>query len=256
MPFTFAHPAIVLPFGRLSKRWISLTGLVVGSMTPDFEYFIRMRVSSVYSHTLPGLFWFDIPIGLLIVFFYQTLVKDKLIDHLPVWLNSRFSVFKGKQNYSLIYFLVLCVSILIGATSHILWDAFTHPRGYFVGIIPALSGTIKLMHHQVYIYKILQHSSTIIGLIIILLTIHKLPGNCQSEADHTSYYWLKLIIVMIIILVLRLLSGLSLHAYGDWIVTSISAGLIGLLLISVTIPTPKGKYSIIIQTLPPPQPFP
>jgi hypothetical protein len=42
MPFTFAHPAIVLPLKHLPKRWYSLTGLIIGSMTPDFEYFIRM----------------------------------------------------------------------------------------------------------------------------------------------------------------------------------------------------------------------
>jgi hypothetical protein len=56
MPFTFAHPAVVLPGGYLPKQWLSLTGLVVGSRTPDFEYFFRWRVLSLYSHTLAGIF--------------------------------------------------------------------------------------------------------------------------------------------------------------------------------------------------------
>ncbi|MEB0248571.1 DUF4184 family protein, partial [Mucilaginibacter sp. 5B2] len=61
MPFTISHPAVILPLNYLPKRFISLTALVVGSLTPDFEYFIRMKVQSDYSHTLPGLFWFDLP---------------------------------------------------------------------------------------------------------------------------------------------------------------------------------------------------
>ena len=54
MPFTFSHPAIVLPLKYLPKKWFSFTGLIIGSMTPDFEYFLRMKVKSDYSHTLNG----------------------------------------------------------------------------------------------------------------------------------------------------------------------------------------------------------
>ena len=67
MPFTLAHPAIVLPLAAKKLR-MSATGLVIGSMVPDFEYFIRMRTESKYSHTLAGLFWFDLPLGLLLCF--------------------------------------------------------------------------------------------------------------------------------------------------------------------------------------------
>ena len=47
MPFTFSHPAIVLPF---SKKWFSLTALVTGSIIPDFEYFFKMKGHSDYGH--------------------------------------------------------------------------------------------------------------------------------------------------------------------------------------------------------------
>ena len=35
-------------------------------MVPDFEYFIRMNVKGIYGHTFWGLFYFDIPVALLI----------------------------------------------------------------------------------------------------------------------------------------------------------------------------------------------
>lgn len=94
MPFTFSHPAIILPLTYLPKKWFSLTGLVIGSLTPDFEYFIRMRIKSDYSHTIEGLFWFDLPLGLLIAFIFHNIVRDSLFDNLPTFLNSRISKFK------------------------------------------------------------------------------------------------------------------------------------------------------------------
>ena len=39
MPWTFAHPAAVLPFRRIVGRQLPLLGLVVGSMAPDMGYF-------------------------------------------------------------------------------------------------------------------------------------------------------------------------------------------------------------------------
>ena len=57
MPFTFSHPAIILPLKKLPKKYISMTGLIVGSIAPDFEYFLRMK--SKYSHTMSGILWYD-----------------------------------------------------------------------------------------------------------------------------------------------------------------------------------------------------
>jgi hypothetical protein len=90
MPFTFSHPALVLPLKYLPQRFYSLTGLIIGSMTPDFEYFIRMTVGSIYSHTFWGIFYFDLPVGIALCFIFHGIVRDQLIDHLPAPLRERF----------------------------------------------------------------------------------------------------------------------------------------------------------------------
>src|SRR3982751_1614052 len=94
MPFTFSHPAIVIPLQKLVGRWVSLTGLVVGSVVPDFEYFIRMRSEKGFSHSIPGVFLFDLPLGLLLCFLFHNVVRNSLFSHLPYFLNSRLSNFK------------------------------------------------------------------------------------------------------------------------------------------------------------------
>ncbi|QVE20785.1 DUF4184 family protein [Phocoenobacter atlanticus subsp. cyclopteri] len=35
----FSHPAIVLPLKNILGRHVSLIALIIGSLTPDFEYF-------------------------------------------------------------------------------------------------------------------------------------------------------------------------------------------------------------------------
>lgn len=138
MPFTFSHPAIVLPFAIFPKRFFSLTGLVIGSMIPDFEYFLRMKLQSNYSHTLKGIFWFDLPLAILVSFIFHNLVKKEFIDNLPLFFKSRFFAFKAFDwnAYFIKNWWVVCISILIGTLSHLFWDSFTHHGGYFVNEFP------------------------------------------------------------------------------------------------------------------------
>lgn len=228
MPFTFSHPAIVLPLTYLPRQWFSLTGLVIGSLTPDFEYFLRMRIKSNYSHTLDGLFWFDLPLGLLLAFLFHNIVRDSLYDNLPTFLKSRFSAFRqfDWNGYFKRNWLVVTISILIGAASHILWDSFTHDHGYFVQTIPTLQNSVDFLGRQIPILKILQHSSTLIGGSVIAFAIYKLPTNKTEKENVNLKYWLILTALTLAIIALRLLTGLELKQYGNVIVTAISAGLI------------------------------
>ncbi len=234
MPFTFSHPAAVLPFSYLPKKWVSLTALVIGSMTPDFEYFIRMKVSAKYSHGWVGMFWFDLPLALLLLWLYNTIIKDKLIDHMPAYFNKQLSAFKNSgANHTRPAIIAIVFSAVIGIASHLLWDSFTHPMGYFVKHHHILSRKVSVANHFIQTYNILQHLSTLVGFLIILYAIAKLPvGKLTSNRKGVFYYWLKITGIAATILAIRLLLGLSLKEYGDVIVTGISGMLIGLVIVS------------------------
>ncbi len=232
MPFTFSHPAIVLPLTFLPRQWFSLTGLVIGSLTPDFEYFLRMRIKSNYSHTIDGLFWFDLPLGLLLAFIFHNIVRDRLFDNLPTILKSRFSTFKhfDWNGYVKRNWFEVIISILVGAASHIFWDSFTHDHGYFAQAIPALQNSVDFFGGRVPILKILQHSSTFLGGLVIAFAIYKLPANKTEKENIDLKYWAIFLGLTFTIIAVRLLCGLELKQYGNVIVTGISAGLISLTL--------------------------
>jgi len=233
MPFTFSHPAIVLPLACLPKRWFSLTGLVIGSLTPDFEYFLRMEIRSDFSHSVSGLFWFDVPLGLLLAFLFHNVVRDSLFNNLPGFLRMRFATFLEfnwnkyfKQNG-----LVVLISLIIGAASHIFWDGFTHSYGYFAEIIPALTGKVMLLGKQVPIFKILQHSSTLVGGGIIAGVVWRLPRTAVENPEIAPFkYWLLVSGILLAVIALKLFTGLEAVQIGNVVVTVIAAALLSLIL--------------------------
>ena len=232
MPFTFSHPAIVLPLTFLPKKWFSLTGLVIGSITPDFEYFLRMRLKSNYSHTIDGLFWFDLPLGIVLAFIFHNMVKNSLFDNVPEILKSRFFVFKqfDWNKYFKKNGLVVLISILIGAASHIFWDSFTHDSGYFVKTIPFFQESMQMPFGKIPVLKILQHSSTLIGGFLIAFALYKLPKTKTEIGKINLKYLIIASGLTLTIISIRVLAGLDLKQYGNLIVTAISSGLISLLI--------------------------
>src|SRR5688572_21878124 len=126
MPFTPAHPAVVLPLIR--KKWVSATGLIIGSVAPDFEYFFKLSVDSQHSHTLPGLLYFDLPVTLVLSVVFHQVVKQNLIRNSPAFLQRRFqdTLKVDFTRFLASRWLIFTVSAIIGSASHIFWDGFTH----------------------------------------------------------------------------------------------------------------------------------
>jgi Domain of unknown function (DUF4184) len=237
MPFTFAHPAIVLPLTYLPRKYYSTTGLVVGSMAPDFEYFIRMKILSIYSHTFEGLFIFDLPIAILISFLFHNAIKNALFDNLPNYLSSRLNHFKAFHwnHYIQKHWIIVIISILIGSISHLFWDGFTHEHGFWVKQFPFLLNTTPILNWNIVNYKLLQHSSTIIGGIVIIGAIIPLrPTTTISKINWN--YWITIFIISAMILSLRILIGsLKIAQIGNIIVTIIAALFIALILTPIVL---------------------
>ena len=93
MPFTFCNPAIILPLAKINRNRISATGLILGSMSPDFEYFIKMRMEKIHGHSFWGLFYFDLPLTLLLCFVFHLFVRDSLIEHLPQPIRRNYRLY-------------------------------------------------------------------------------------------------------------------------------------------------------------------
>lgn len=231
MPFTFSHPAAVLPLTCLPRRWFSLTGLVVGSLTPDFEYFLRMRVYSTFSHSWTGVFYFDLPLAIILASIFHLVVRDQLIDSLPNSVQGRLIIFKRFKwkSYLKKNMLIVLVSCIVGVMTHILWDSFTHQHGHFVQIISSIQQPIFIFGRLIPVHKVLQHTSSLIGVLLILYTTWKLPVCSTDNKGINWSYWLLAIMIAFVVFALRTLTDDNI-ALGNIVVSAITGGLLGLIL--------------------------
>jgi hypothetical protein len=49
-------------------------------VVPDFEFFLRISSARVIAHTVPGIFLFCLPLGLLMYFFFHSTIKKPLLS--------------------------------------------------------------------------------------------------------------------------------------------------------------------------------
>lgn len=232
MPFTFSHPAAILPAILLPKRYYSFTGLIAGSVVPDFEYFLRVSVYSDYSHTFSGILWFNMPLAFIIAWLYHEVVRNPLIGSLPKFFRMRlqaFATFDWKA-YVRMNWLTVLVSIAFGAATHLLWDSFTHQEGYFARNIPALTNNYDILGYSTAGFHLAQHMSTLFGAAILLLYIYKLPLTQDSLVSNYTGYWWGVVFITVSFIVLKISIGIEAHLINTIIVAGMSGAMLALVI--------------------------
>lgn len=168
MPFTFAHPAAAVPLRKALGRFGSLSALIIGSMVPDLPYFLRWYVYGLSSHNFGGLFYFCLPAGVLIYILFHGFLRRPLTQLLPASVAEHLRVAYPMRTPV----LAVIVSTIVGAATHIVWDAFTHDTPPLARLLPFLSTTLfSIGTFDVPVYKLLQHLSTVLGLAILAFWI-------------------------------------------------------------------------------------
>lgn len=238
MPFTFSHPAAVLPFAYIPKRLVSMTGMIIGSTAPDFEYFIRMRDRSYYSHTWAGMFYFDLPLCIMLAFIFHAIVRNPLIDNMPGFLSKRLQSFK-QFDWALHFrenIPVVLISIIIGTASHIIWDKFTHGNSETSAAwFPFLLKTFHLGNMKLAVYDVLQHLSSIAGALLIFYAVMKIPVQPYISKPMSTmvWFWFMVGVMSLPVFVIRILTKNYHHNRDDIIMLMITAGLSGLVFASL-----------------------
>lgn len=167
MPFTISHAAAALPFRRTR---LVMSALVFGTFAPDMEYFLWLRPHGHFGHTLPGMVLFDLPASLVCLFLFHKYAKGPLVSCLPARLRERLRNGGRLSIRSVSGFALVCLSILVGTATHILWDSLTHTE-YWLGQHWSFLRTGT--HVPAFGYRdwasILQYISTVLGLVVILV---------------------------------------------------------------------------------------
>jgi hypothetical protein len=232
MPFTLSHPAIVIPLQRL-RAPLCMSALIIGSVTPDFEYFLKMKLSGRFGHTLSGAFILDLPLACLLLILFHQFVKYSVIPNLPHYFQVRFTHIINFNLYSYLikHPIALLISLLTGIFSHLIWDSFTHANSLLTDNSALLQLPIRFAGFHFPVFRLLQHVSTLVGAIAILYAVHTMP-NQQIRRERVSIvFWFIIFIVACVIFTIRAFFGFE--YFGDIVASVLSAGFFSVILVSI-----------------------
>lgn len=169
MPFTFSHPAVVLPL--LPLRLVP-SALVIGSMTPDLPYYVPgTPISSVDTHAAAGVIGSDLALGVLVFAVWHVLLAPTLVALAPAAVRDRLApglpVPARHHARGPVAVALVLVSLMAGAATHVLWDSFTHPDRWGTDRI----GWLREPHGPFAGHTWAQYASGVLGLLAIALVL-------------------------------------------------------------------------------------
>jgi hypothetical protein len=188
MPWTLVHPAAVLPLRKYCANRHLFGALVVGSVSPDFGYYVGRFDIATTAHTLLGLLIVCLPAGLALLVLIRILHRP-VANLLPQpHRQAILSLPRMPPLSSPMTVLYVSASIIIGAITHNIWDSFTHRAGYVVARWQPLQMPVfTLGTKTLRVFELLQHASTTIGLIIVIAVyLRWLRGTDRGVAAPSS----------------------------------------------------------------------
>ena len=186
MPFTLAHPAAAWPLGRLFRR-LDGVALVVGSFMPDLPHMILVGPSREVTHTLGASVWFCLPLAIPTYLFARAFLIEALVMILPDALHQRitpavsgWAALRGRA------WPWVVLSLWLGTLTHVVWDAFTHFTSPLVQASEFLRLELtEIAGQRLEVFNLLQHGSTVLGLLLIVYWFSRWTGQTQTSSRPT-----------------------------------------------------------------------
>lgn len=184
MPWTFAHPAAILPLRPLCPRGLSWPALVLGSMAPDLSYYVGLHGwASAFCHTPLGVVTACLPLSLLLLALllrFPHPLTVLLTEPHRALVRSHLQPSPHAAGRAL---AVAALSILLGAATHLLWDSFTHDGRWGAELLPALKAPLlHALDRQFHVTHLLQHLSTAVGVVALALVYRRALRGCPPAA--------------------------------------------------------------------------
>jgi hypothetical protein len=185
MPFTISHIAAVLPGYRPLSRAHMFTAAVIGSMVPDFGLLIPGQLFRWQTHSLPALFTFCLPVGLAAYWLTLLLIRPAVLEVAPNGAYGRLRAAPAAASLTRFSaWLYAAAGLLLGAITHVVWDAFTHEDARGVRMFPLLTDYGPQMEgHTFQLYRWLQYGSSVVGLAVVtawlILWLRRAPAPIE-----------------------------------------------------------------------------
>ncbi|MEU7469796.1 DUF4184 family protein [Streptomyces sp. NPDC044984] len=190
MPFTLSHAAAVLPAVRTDgsgRGPLVPAVLVAGSFAPDMTYYAASVLSGAMefgdvTHAFWGVFTVDVLIAWTLVGLWL-LVREPLVALLPRARQGRVAALlrcgapRARTRPSLV--ARWYVSAVVGALTHVVWDAFTHLDRWGTRMFPVLGEEVAGSP----LYWYLQYGGSAVAAVVIALFVARALRRTDPLAE-------------------------------------------------------------------------
>ncbi|WP_190017822.1 DUF4184 family protein [Streptomyces lucensis] len=189
MPFTLSHAAAVLPAMRrdaTGRGRLVPAVLTAGSFAPDLTYYAASVVPGAMefgavTHSFAGVATVDVLIAWALAGLWL-LLREPLVALLPRARQGRPAALLRcgvpRARVRAVPAAWWYVSAVLGALTHVVWDAFTHHDRWGTRLIPAI-GRVHPAGEPLYSW--LQYASSVAGAVVIVLFLVRalrcMPGG-------------------------------------------------------------------------------
>lgn len=226
MAFTVAHMAAALPFYR-SQKWLNFEALLIGTMLPDLPYLLNHdRAVWQLSHQWLGLLTYCLPWGLFAFVLWHWLFKAAAVALIQPWhtvqrVPSDY-LDQGKVNPQFYFrfrlsghfWLTVVLGLMLGSSTHLLWDGITHPDGFIAQQVNGLQYPLDIVALGVMpVARLLQYVSSMFGLVLLaLFAWRRLKASiCKASSSHAPpavFTKLQSLLIVTLVALCSLLYGL------------------------------------------------
>lgn len=172
MPFTLSHAAAVLPGIRrngTARGPLLASALVAGSFAPDMTYYADTAVPGAMefgrvTHAWWGVLTVDVLITGAVVALWL-LLREPLVALVPRAAQGRVYAFvRGeRRTWRAVDGAWFVVSAVLGAATHVVWDAFTHHGRWGTRLVPVLGEQAGGFG----VFQIVQYGSSAVALTVL-----------------------------------------------------------------------------------------
>ncbi|MDH6491116.1 DUF4184 family protein [Streptomyces sp. SAI-127] len=174
MPFTLSHAAAVLPAVRTDgtgRGRLVPAVLVAGSFSPDMTYYAASVVSGAMefgtvTHSFPGVFTIDVLVAWALVGLWL-LLREPLVALLPRGrqggVATLLSCGAPRARVTAALAVRWYASAVLGALTHVVWDAFTHLDRWGMRLFPVLGREVAGSP----LYWYLQYGGSALAAVVI-----------------------------------------------------------------------------------------
>lgn len=190
-------------------------------MIPDLPYFVAPHRGSVWSHAAYGPVTVDLAAGLIVFAIWMLGLRRPLVDLAPTAVTAGLP---PPRRLTATGWGWAALSVVTGATTHVVWDTFTHRRRWGTEHLTGLGQQVGPLPA----YQWLQFGSGVLGLLVLAVWawrwLRRQPRRAVVRVAGTTVRHLSWAVLVAAMVVGLVVPGLTAAAGpGTWEVVAVRA---------------------------------